>query len=157
MESSLHPRCVIASGKNRFDYARPENRPLFGALFRFALLSARRGCWRTALEQAKLLLSLDPESQGSTKIIGKNSKVPGFGHRDPEKIPSQNHWLYPPHVRFFRIGLDNWFRTLRIATPLPPCSCCRFSRCGREDSRNFYRWNKNLVIGRVFSSMITLI
>ena len=31
MESSLHPRCVIASGKNRFDYNRPENRPLFGA------------------------------------------------------------------------------------------------------------------------------
>ena len=69
MESSLHPRCVISSGKNRFDYARPENRPFFGALFRYALLSARRGCWRTALEQAKLLLSLDPESDPLAAVL----------------------------------------------------------------------------------------
>ena len=60
MESSLHPRCVIGNGKNRFDYKRPENRPFFGGLFRYCQLSAQRGCWRTALEQAKLLLSFDP-------------------------------------------------------------------------------------------------
>ena len=76
LEQNLHPRCSIGSGKNRFDYNRPENRPLFGSLFRQAFwnqrgeylkkwnrycqLSARRGCWRTALEQAKLLLSFDP-------------------------------------------------------------------------------------------------
>lgn len=60
LEQNLHPRCSIGSGKNRFDYNRPENRPLFGALFRYCQLSARRGCWRTALEQAKLLLSFDP-------------------------------------------------------------------------------------------------
>jgi len=69
MESSLHPRCVIASGKNRFDYNRPENRPLFGALFRYASLSARRGCWRTAFEQAKLLLSFDPQSDPLAAVL----------------------------------------------------------------------------------------
>jgi len=60
METSLHPRCIIGNGKNRFDYKRPENRPFFGGLFRYCQLSAKRGCWRTALEQAKLLLSFDP-------------------------------------------------------------------------------------------------
>lgn len=69
MESSLHPRCLIATGKNRFDYNRPENRPLFGALFRYAVLSARRGCWRTAFEQAKLLLSFDPVSDPLASIL----------------------------------------------------------------------------------------
>ena len=38
LEQNLHPRCSIGSGKNRFDYNRPENRPLFGALFRQAFL-----------------------------------------------------------------------------------------------------------------------
>ena len=60
METSLHPRCIIGNGKNRFDYKRPENRPFVGGLFRYCQLSAKRGCWRTALEQAKLLLSFDP-------------------------------------------------------------------------------------------------
>ena len=43
--------------------------PQFKALFRYASLSARRGCWRTAFEQAKLLLSFDPQSDPLAAVL----------------------------------------------------------------------------------------
>jgi len=109
MESSLHPRCVISSGKNRFDYARPENRPFFGALFRYALLSARRGCWRTALEQAKLLLSLDPESDPLAAVL----LLPLFSVRSGrfEELLQMKEELSYRHVN----DLPNWSLSVALA------------------------------------------
>ena len=56
-----HPAFNIATADCRLDYGQEENRGLFTALFRHVQALSRRGCHRTALECAKLLLALEPE------------------------------------------------------------------------------------------------
>ena len=51
----------IAAGKARLDFARPENRELWLAGYHYIRSLMMKGTYRTALEWAKLLLSLDPE------------------------------------------------------------------------------------------------
>ncbi|CAG0881240.1 unnamed protein product [Darwinula stevensoni] len=60
-ESAFHPLFRIASGTCRLSYRYPENRALFIALFKQSEYVAGRGCPRTGLEYAKILLSLDPD------------------------------------------------------------------------------------------------
>jgi len=108
MESAFHPRCIIGSGKNRFDYRRPENRPLFGALFRYCQLSAKRGCWRTALEQAKLLLSFDPTDPLAIVLL-----IPLFALRSgkfEELIQMESELAYRDVS-----SLPNWSLALALA------------------------------------------
>ncbi|KAG0230168.1 Transcription factor 25 [Actinomortierella wolfii] len=59
-EKCFHSQFNIASGAVRLSYLDVENRSFFLALHRHVGFLARRGCWRTAFEFNKLLLSLDP-------------------------------------------------------------------------------------------------
>ncbi|CAO3567638.1 unnamed protein product [Mortierella alpina] len=60
-EKSLHSLFNIASGSVRLSFMEVENRSFFLAIHRHIQFLGRRGCWRTAFEFNKLLLSLDPE------------------------------------------------------------------------------------------------
>lgn len=51
----------LAQGKARLDFCRPENRELWLAGYQYVKSLVMKGTYRTALEWAKLLLSLDPE------------------------------------------------------------------------------------------------
>jgi hypothetical protein len=51
----------ISQGKARLDFARPENREVWLAGYHYIKALLMKGTYRTALEWAKLLLSLDPE------------------------------------------------------------------------------------------------
>jgi hypothetical protein len=60
-ECVFHSLFNPALGTCRMRYAIFENRSLFLSLFRHISFVAGRGCWRTALELCKFLLSLDPD------------------------------------------------------------------------------------------------
>ncbi|KAG0293734.1 Transcription factor 25 [Linnemannia gamsii] len=60
-EKSFHSLFNIASGSVRLSFQEVENRSFFLALHRHIQFLGRRGCWRTAFEFNKLLLSLDPK------------------------------------------------------------------------------------------------
>ncbi|KAF5395403.1 Transcription factor 25 [Paragonimus heterotremus] len=57
-QSAFHPCFNPALGTCRLDYRRQENRGLFVALFRYAVLIGSRGCYRNALDYCKILLRL---------------------------------------------------------------------------------------------------
>lgn len=61
LERSFHTLFSLTQGTTRLDYRRAENRSFFIALFRQIIFVGQKGCYRTALEICKLLLSLDPE------------------------------------------------------------------------------------------------
>jgi len=52
----------LTQGTSRLDYRRNENRSFFLAIFHHLASVCRRGCWITALEFCKLLLSFDPDN-----------------------------------------------------------------------------------------------
>ncbi|KAF9909931.1 Transcription factor 25 [Linnemannia zychae] len=60
-EKSFHSLFNIATGGVRLSFQEVENRSFFLALHRHIQFLGRRGCWRTAFEFNKLLLSLDPK------------------------------------------------------------------------------------------------
>ena len=60
VHSSFHT--ALSQGKARLDFRRPENREFWLAAYQYIGTLGQRGTWRTAFEWAKLLLSLDPES-----------------------------------------------------------------------------------------------
>nr|CAB3264367.1 NACHT, LRR and PYD domains-containing protein 14-like [Phallusia mammillata] len=62
LERSFHPCFNLTTGLCRLDYKYPENRCLFLALYKHMNFVAQRGCNRTALELAKVLLSLDSDN-----------------------------------------------------------------------------------------------
>lgn len=59
-EKSFHSLFNIATGAVRLSFMEVENRSFFLAIHRHIQFLGRRGCWRTAFEFNKLLLSLDP-------------------------------------------------------------------------------------------------
>ncbi|KAJ2833511.1 hypothetical protein GGI24_000825 [Coemansia furcata] len=59
-EIGFAPRFSAVGGMARLDFRYVESRTLYLALFRHMQFMARRGCWRTAFEVNKVLLSLDP-------------------------------------------------------------------------------------------------
>ncbi|KAG0050167.1 Transcription factor 25 [Gryganskiella cystojenkinii] len=59
-EKSFHSLFNITSGSVRLSFMEVENRSFFLAIHRHIQFLGRRGCWRTAFEFNKLLLSLDP-------------------------------------------------------------------------------------------------
>jgi len=59
-ERSFHPLFNVNSGTCRLAFRRAENRPFFLSLFKHIVSLTRKGCWRTAMEFAKFLYSLDP-------------------------------------------------------------------------------------------------
>lgn len=60
-ECSFHPLFNVTQGKSRMEYKKAENRPFFLALFHHLIFVGKKGCYRTALELCKLLLSLSPD------------------------------------------------------------------------------------------------
>ena len=60
-ECAFHSSFSFARGDCRLDYRQQENRGFFVALFRYILYLSRQGCYRTALEFCKALLSLQPD------------------------------------------------------------------------------------------------
>ncbi|KAK3597518.1 hypothetical protein CHS0354_018110 [Potamilus streckersoni] len=60
MEMAFHPMFSLTTGTSRLEFKRRENRALYLALFKHITNIGQRGCYRTALEFCKLLLSLDP-------------------------------------------------------------------------------------------------
>ncbi|GAB5588492.1 hypothetical protein Unana1_03392 [Umbelopsis nana] len=61
-ERAFHPNFNIGTGCVRLSYKYDENRSFFLAIHRHIQFLSRRGCWRTAFEFNKLLLSLDPKA-----------------------------------------------------------------------------------------------
>lgn len=68
-ENSFHPLFNIAQGNCRLDYRYDENRPFYIALFKHLTYVGRKGCYRTALEFCKVLLSLDPDGDPLAVIL----------------------------------------------------------------------------------------
>ncbi|XP_019629666.1 PREDICTED: transcription factor 25-like [Branchiostoma belcheri] len=60
-ECSFHTLFNMTLGTCRLDFRRAENRSFYLALFKHLTFIGQRGCYRTALEFCKLLLSLDPD------------------------------------------------------------------------------------------------
>ncbi|OWF35632.1 transcription factor 25-like [Mizuhopecten yessoensis] len=60
-ELSFHPLFSLTTGTTRLDFKRSENRPFFLTLFKHLAIVGQKGCYKTALEFCKLLLSLEPE------------------------------------------------------------------------------------------------
>jgi hypothetical protein len=60
-ESAFHSMFSLTNGNCRLSYRRQENRGFFIVLFKHAQFLNARACPRTALELAKLILSLDDE------------------------------------------------------------------------------------------------
>lgn len=69
LECSFAPTFNLALGTCRLDYNVFENRAIFIASFRHIGFVASRGCWRTALEYTKVLLSLSPEDDPLGAIL----------------------------------------------------------------------------------------
>ncbi|CAH1779648.1 unnamed protein product [Owenia fusiformis] len=61
-ECNFHTLFSLTQGTARLDYRRPENRAFFVALFRHLVFVGQKGCYRTALEFGKLILSFDPDN-----------------------------------------------------------------------------------------------
>eukprot|EP00963_Diacronema_lutheri_P006472 scaffold566_cov364-Pavlova_lutheri.AAC.19 len=61
LECAWHPYFKPAEGNCRLNFSHEPNKPFFLALFRFAQNLSRRGCHRTSLQCAKLLLALDDD------------------------------------------------------------------------------------------------
>lgn len=59
LECAWHPLFKPVEGNCRLSFSHGPNKSFFAALFRFAQNASRRGCHRTALQCAKMLLSLD--------------------------------------------------------------------------------------------------
>ncbi|XP_029732440.1 ribosome quality control complex subunit TCF25 [Aedes albopictus] len=69
LESSFHTMFSLTQGNCRLDYRRQENRALFVTLFKHSQYLESRACSRTALEVAKLILTLDPVSDPLAIIL----------------------------------------------------------------------------------------
>ncbi|XP_063441257.1 ribosome quality control complex subunit TCF25-like [Mytilus trossulus] len=61
-ETSFHPLFSLTTGNCRLQFKIAENRPFYLTVFKHLTYVGQRGCYRTALEFCKLLLSLDPDN-----------------------------------------------------------------------------------------------
>ncbi|RUO96534.1 transcriptional repressor TCF25-domain-containing protein, partial [Jimgerdemannia flammicorona] len=68
-ERAFHPQFNISSGSVRLSYNRAENKAFSLAIHRHIQFLTRRGCWRTAFEFNRLLLSLDPTTDPLSALL----------------------------------------------------------------------------------------
>ncbi|KAI8059487.1 transcriptional repressor TCF25-domain-containing protein [Gongronella butleri] len=68
-ERALHPHFALGPGTARLAFRRSENRSFYTAIVRHIQFLTRRGCWRTAFEFNKLLLSLAPAEDPTGAIL----------------------------------------------------------------------------------------
>jgi hypothetical protein len=95
----------LAAGKARLDFRRPENREFWLAIWRYIGTLTVRATWRTALEWAKLMLSMDPEQDPyCIRLLFDQMALRG---RDPQAVVDlvetdylQRLWKVPPNLAF---------------------------------------------------------
>jgi hypothetical protein len=91
-ETAFHPSFTLASPKCRLSYKRIENRPFFIALFKYLDYVSRKGCWRTALEFGKLILSLSPEEDPLAMVLLLDVLALRADHAIDWLISAYEHW-----------------------------------------------------------------
>ncbi|KAL1529060.1 hypothetical protein AB1Y20_000023 [Prymnesium parvum] len=99
-QSALHPLCKLTHGRARLSFTHPPNQLFYIALFRQMTNLGRRGCYRTAMEVARLLLSLDPTSDPLNVLLHLNfyalsAHEPRFVMSLPLMLPNHGLQLYP--------------------------------------------------------------
>ncbi|KAJ4340051.1 hypothetical protein N0V95_007602, partial [Ascochyta clinopodiicola] len=95
----------LSAGKARLSFSRPENREFFLAIWRYIATLGVRATWRTALEWARLLLSLSPEQDPyCTRLLLDQLALRG---RDPQALVDivesdvlERSWKVPPNLAF---------------------------------------------------------
>lgn len=108
LESSWNSLFKPFQGDCRLRYEVPENKAMYGALFRYSQLLTRRGLHRTALEMAKLVLNFDPENDpmGVLMLIDSVAVLSG-----------QIEWLCVMQRDFKLIPLD-YFPNFAVSSAL---------------------------------------
>lgn len=95
----------LAAGKARLSFSRPENREFFLAIWRYIGTLCVRATFRTALEWARLLLSLSPERDPyCMRLLIDQLALRG---RSPESLLAlresdalERAWKVPPNIAF---------------------------------------------------------
>eukprot|EP00039_Didymoeca_costata_P015952 m.278259 g.278259 ORF g.278259 m.278259 type:complete len:690 (-) comp16315_c0_seq13:2983-5052(-) len=99
-ENAFHTLFNVSAGNCRLDYNIFENRGFYLAMFRHIRSLGNRGCWRTAFEFCKLLLSLSPDDDPMSCMLiidylalraNENAWVKQLGMEWGEA--RQLHWL----------------------------------------------------------------
>jgi hypothetical protein len=96
---------TLSAGKARLSFSRPENREFFLAIWRYIATLCVRATFRTALEWARLLLSLSPEQDPyCIRLLIDQLSLRG---RSPESLLSiassdvlERAWKIPPNLAF---------------------------------------------------------
>ncbi len=79
-ESSFDSLFITATGKCRLAYKYYENRNFHLSVFRHIQYQARKACWKTAFEFAKLLFALEPEEDA----LGMSLLIDFYAHKAGE-------------------------------------------------------------------------
>lgn len=95
----------LAAGKARMSFSRPENREFFLAVWRYIATLCVRATFRTALEWARLMLSLSPEEDPyCMRLLIDQLALRG---RSPESLVAisesdilERAWKIPPNIAF---------------------------------------------------------
>ncbi|KAH8730201.1 transcriptional repressor TCF25-domain-containing protein [Phaeosphaeriaceae sp. PMI808] len=95
----------LAAGKARLDFRYPENREFWLATSRYISTLTVRATWRTALEWARLMLSLDPENDPyCARLFVDQLALRG---REPQALVDlvetdylERLWKVPPNLAF---------------------------------------------------------
>ncbi|KZM19221.1 uncharacterized protein EKO05_0007320 [Ascochyta rabiei] len=95
----------LSAGKARLSFSRPENREFFLAIWRYMVTLGVRATWRTALEWARLLLSLSPEQDPyCIRLLIDRLALRG---REPQALIDivesdvlERSWKVPPNLAF---------------------------------------------------------
>ncbi|KAF3032509.1 hypothetical protein E8E11_000308 [Didymella keratinophila] len=95
----------LAAGKARLSFSRPENREFFLAIWRYIATLCVRATFRTALEWARLMLSLSPEEDPyCVRLLIDQLALRG---RSPESLIAirdsdalERSWKVPPNIAF---------------------------------------------------------
>eukprot|EP00095_Tigriopus_kingsejongensis_P000320 maker-scaffold292_size219010-snap-gene-1.35 protein:Tk00320 transcript:maker-scaffold292_size219010-snap-gene-1.35-mRNA-1 annotation:"transcription factor 25" len=112
LEAAFHPMFNLAAGNCRLDYKVQVNRCIFIALFRHLHFVGSRACHRTALEFAKLILSLDPDADPvgvlllidfyAIKSLQHNWLTNFYEEWEPKRNLSQlPNWAYSISIAYF--------------------------------------------------------
>ena len=96
---------TLSAGKARLSFSRPENREFFLAIWRYIATLCVRATFRTALEWARLMLSLAPEQDPyCIRLMIDQLSLRG---RSPESLISitesdtlERAWKVPPNLAF---------------------------------------------------------
>ncbi|KAF2997300.1 hypothetical protein E8E13_001187 [Curvularia kusanoi] len=96
---------TLSAGKARLSFSRPENREFFLAIWRYIATLCVRATFRTALEWARLMLSLAPEEDPYCMRLTVDQLA--LRGRSPESLVAiaesdvlERAWKIPPNIAF---------------------------------------------------------